>query len=376
MSNYKLLSCVWEITLGCNLNCIHCGSTAGKKRENELTTKEAVDLCYDLKKSGCQSVALMGGEPFLRADFWEISYKIKELGMDLCIITNGTIYSDEMFKKLKLLDLEAIATSIDGAKEGTHDRIRGVDGAYKKTLNFIEKALSYELPLSIITTVSKINISELNDIKEMIKGKKIAWQIQVAGAEGERFNRKYLLDEEDFYSVGLFIEGIRRNYSIKELPVIGAHDMGYNSFVINNIWLYEKWYGCQAGISVVGIRSNGDVLGCLSINNDKYVEGNVREKSIYEIWNDENSFAYTRKFKKEDAGPNCYNCKYIDDCKGGCSEMSLSKTGILHNDPYCFYKMETRNMSFLKRWHLSIISKIYKKKDISGLRNIFLGVRK
>jgi len=376
MSKYNLISCVWEFTLACNLRCIHCGSTAGKKREDELSTDEAIKLCYDLKKTGCKSIALMGGEPFLRKDFWIVARKIRELEMELSVITNGTVYNEDTFKELKKLDIQALATSIDGANPETHDKIRGVDGAFNKTISFIEKALSYDLPVSVITTVSKLNISELGEIKDLIKGRNIAWQIQVAGAEGIRFDKDYLLDEEEFYSVGLFIESMRRKYKTSELPVIGAHDMGYNSCIIKNIYLYDKWNGCQAGISVVGIRSNGDVLGCLSINNDMYIEGNVRKKSLYDIWNDEKSFSYTRNFKVEDGGANCKNCKYILECRGGCSEMSLSKTGVLHNDPYCFYRIELKNMSFLKRKYFDFVSKLYSKKDLNFLKKIFYGVRK
>ena len=39
---------VWELTLACNLNFMHCGSCAGKARKNELSTKEAIKLCKDL----------------------------------------------------------------------------------------------------------------------------------------------------------------------------------------------------------------------------------------------------------------------------------------------------------------------------------------
>ncbi|HOL63182.1 MAG TPA: radical SAM protein, partial [Elusimicrobiales bacterium] len=91
MKSYDLLSCVWEITLKCNLKCVHCGSAAGKNRENELTDEESLNLCEDIKKTGCKSLALMGGEPLLRRNFWDISKKIKDLKMDLCVITNGTI---------------------------------------------------------------------------------------------------------------------------------------------------------------------------------------------------------------------------------------------------------------------------------------------
>ena len=376
MSNYNLISCVWEFTLACNLRCIHCGSTAGEKRENELTTKEAIELCYDLKKTGCRSVALMGGEPFLRGDFWIVAQKIKELGMELSIITNGTVYNEDTFKKLRDLNPQAVATSIDGATSETHDRIRGVKGSFNKTLYFIEKALSFGLPVSVITTVSKLNISQLEGIKDIIKGKNIAWQVQVSGIEGGRFDKKYLIDEEEFYAVGLFLEAMRRKYSVVELPLIGAHDLGYNSCIIRSIYLYDKWVGCQAGITVCGIRSNGDVIGCLAINNDNYIEGNIRKRRFYDIWNDKDSFKYTRYFMIEDAGENCKNCKYIYDCKGGCCDMSLSTTGVFHNDPYCFYKIEIKNMSFLKRKYFEFISKINYKRDLEFLKKIFSGIRR
>ena len=55
---------VWELTLACNLNCLHCGSSAGKKRPDELSTKEALGLCHDLSDINSMGIALMGGEVF------------------------------------------------------------------------------------------------------------------------------------------------------------------------------------------------------------------------------------------------------------------------------------------------------------------------
>lgn len=373
--NYKLISCVWELTRACNLRCIHCGSSAGTKRNEELSLDEALRLCEELNKTGCRSVALMGGEPFLSPNFKKIAKKLKSLGIKISVITNGTIIDTDLINFLKDLDLQAVATSIDGAKPKTHDFIRGVDGSFRKTIQFIDICLKENLPVSIITSVSKLNISELNDIAEMLKGRKIAWQVQVVGSEGGRFPKEYLLDEDEFYSVGVFLETLRRKYTVVELPFIGAHDMGYNSCFIKNIWLYEKWEGCQAGISICGIRSNGDVLGCLSLNDDRFVEGNIRKRSFYDIWNDYSLFKYTRKFTKSDAGPNCVTCKHLELCKGGCSEMSLMKTGLLHNNPYCFYRYEKKNFSFFERFHLYLSSALWRKIDRGKLRSIFIGFR-
>ena len=62
-TSYFPYQVVWEPTLDCNLNCIHCGSTAGKAKSDELTTKEGIKLIQDLPKIGVREVCFMGGEP-------------------------------------------------------------------------------------------------------------------------------------------------------------------------------------------------------------------------------------------------------------------------------------------------------------------------
>ena len=334
-------SCVvWELSLACNLKCLHCGSTAGGGRAGELSPAEALALCDDLKRTGCLGVALMGGEPLLRRDFFEIAARVRELGMELSVITNGTVRPDGVFEKLKALSPRAVAVSLDAAEPALHDMIRGQAGAFKRSMAFIDEALAAGLPVSVITTVHKLNLGELARLRDLIKGRGIAWQVQTAGGEGGRFTKDLLLTPEEFYSVGIFVEACRRSFTPEELPVIGAHDLGYHSLLLKNVSLYEKWEGCQAGTAVAGIRSDGGVLGCLAINDERFVEGNVRERSFYDIWNDPASFRYTRAFSPEQAGPGCAGCDHLKTCRGGCSEMSLMKSGALHNDPYCFCRLE------------------------------------
>ncbi len=333
---------VWELTLACNLKCLHCGSTAGGRREAELSTAEALELCSGLKEAGCGGVALMGGEPLLRKDFPAIASRVRELGMELSVITNGTVRPDGIFTLLKSLGPRAVAISLDAAGPELHDRIRGVPGAFAKASSFIEDALKAGLPVSVITTVHKLNISELPGLRDIIKGRGIAWQVQTAGAEGGRFSRDLLLDQEEFYSVGMFVESCRREYSPEELPVIGAHDLGYHSLLLKNVSLYEKWEGCQAGVSVAGIRSDGGVLGCLAVNDDRFVEGSVRREPFQAIWSRPGAFSYARDFSPGKLGENCAGCGHAETCRGGCSEMSLMKTGRPHNDPYCFRAIEDR----------------------------------
>lgn len=337
-SAFSLCCAVWELTLRCNLKCIHCGATAGCARENELSTEEAFALCDDLARAECRGVALMGGEPFLRPDWFEIATRIRNNGMELSIITNGITGTMETVEKLVRLAPRAVAISLDAGDPALHDRIRGMQGAFEKSWNFINLCLQEGLPVSIITTVHKQNLGELKKLEPMLLDKKIAWQIQTAGGEGKRFQKELLLSEEEFYSVGLFIANLRRKYKPARLAVIGAHDLGYHSHIIPNLMLAE-WAGCQAGIRVLGIQSDGGIKGCLAMNDD-YVECNVRTRSVSSLWNDPDAFAYNRRFDSRLLGTNCAGCSFSGTCKGGCNEMSLMSTGIKHNNPYCFLRIE------------------------------------
>jgi MoaA/NifB/PqqE/SkfB family radical SAM enzyme len=39
---------VWELTMACNMRCLHCGSYAGKPREDELSQERALQLVDEL----------------------------------------------------------------------------------------------------------------------------------------------------------------------------------------------------------------------------------------------------------------------------------------------------------------------------------------
>lgn len=329
---------VWELTLKCNLRCIHCGSAAGKPRPNELSTKEAIKLCQDLAEINTKEVCFMGGEPFLRNDWFQLGREIRDRGIKLLIISNGYRVANDTISKLASLQPYAVATSLDGGTAMIHDHIRGTNGSFKKVMGFLSSCRAIDLPTTVITTVNKLNMNDLPLIKELLLGKNIAWQIQVATPEG-RFPRNYALSKEEYYAVALFITSLRKKYTKKELPVIGAHCFGYHSRAFPGIGLSSTWNGCVAGTSILSIKSNGDVIGCLAIP-ENYIEGNIRTRSIIEIWNSPESFSYNRKFTVKELGENCRGCFYGETCRGGCMGMSTAFTNQPHNTPFCFYTIE------------------------------------
>jgi radical SAM protein with 4Fe4S-binding SPASM domain len=327
-----------ELTLKCNMRCIHCGSTAGDIRKDELKTDEWINLCKDASSIGCRLVTFLGGEPFLRKDWFDIAQGIKDIGQNITIISNGLAIDDNLISELKMIKPYAVGISLDGATAETHDSIRQVSGSFEKSMNGLKLLKENNIPVSVVTTIHKKNIKELPALRDLLLNKGIAWQIQIADSMG-RFPKDLHVSIKEFYSIGLFIASTRSQYSVSELPVTGAHCIGYNSNVLPNVTISPKWMGCQAGVSVLGIQSDGSVKGCLSLSDD-YIEGNFKDRPISEIWNDPNAFSYNRDFKTNYLGDGCSECKYGKRCRGGCMGVSIAEAGKPHSDPYCFHLLE------------------------------------
>lgn len=289
-------------------------------------------MCEQLAEAGCKEVALMGGEPFLRQDCFSVAGCIKQLGMSVSFVSNGIVV-DPYLDELQRIEPRVVGISLDGMKE-SHERIRGPD-TWDKTVHAIEILRSHGIQTTVITTVSKINFKDLPDIKRLILGKGVNWQIQTAMPFGN-FKREHMLSREEFYATAVFISKERIRNKFEDLPVVGAHCYGYYSEFLPGC----HWEGCQAGMSSIGITSDGNVAGCLSMGNDRFLEGNVRERRIVDIWNDPRSFPYNRTPEKMLAGGNCKNCLNFPKCGGGCDSVSYALTGEFHNNPYCFYAIE------------------------------------
>ena len=198
---YELDTAVWEITLLCNIHCLHCGSNAeNKTRQNELSTSEALDLIEQLADLGCRRVVLSGGEPFLRKDWATLSLRIRDLGMNVSYISNGYIVDDDIIDLLKIISPVGVSFSLDGGCAETHDYIRGREGVFERCIRALNKTSKAGLYSSAVTSVHKKNITELPQILDLlIENGVCAWQIQTATPQG-RMPKELALNEDEYYS--------------------------------------------------------------------------------------------------------------------------------------------------------------------------------
>jgi radical SAM protein with 4Fe4S-binding SPASM domain len=335
---WVLQSAAYELTLRCNMQCIHCGSSAGDARKKELTTEQWNNATKELAVMHCKDIALIGGEPFLNPSWFEIAKDIKDLSMNVSVVTNGWCVNDHIISQLRSLEPYAVAVSIDGGSSMIHDTIRQQQGSFARCLTALDRLTNANIPTTVVTTLHKKNIHDLSRLRALLAHKKIAWQLQLAAPIG-RFPKELALSKDEFYAAALFIASTRKQYSLQELPIIGAHCFGYYSQVLPNINLIPIWRGCQAGISLIGIQSDGGVKGCLSLPDD-LVEGNVTTSSLADIWDNSQSFSYNRLFSIKDLTLDCVECKYGKKCKGGCLSVSTAMTEKQHGDPFCLHAIE------------------------------------
>ena len=334
--DYELNQCVWELTTACNLRCKHCGSKAGTARDNELTLEECRKVIDDLARLKCRKASLIGGEVLLCGHWHIVARELIKKGIDTAIITNGFGVGRREMKQIRESGVKHVCVSVDGT-EKTHDFIRG-KGSYSSCMDLIGKLKRKGYITSVITTVSGLNIDEMESLSLILSHCRIdAWQVQLCAPFGRACDKASPLpDERQILNLLDFV--VEKRGSMRFL-ILAADNLGYftehESCIRSPLGGTGRFPGCTAGTQVIGIDSVGNVRGCEALYDDRFIEGNVRDVSVVDIWNSSGSFAYNRKFDLSMLGGKCSSCDLGSLCKGGCRSMNYFSHGKMHESIIC-----------------------------------------
>ena len=283
-----------------------------------------------------QRVVFSGGEPLLNPNWVIIAEHLASLGIQTEMITNGLNFNPTVVAQIRDVGIRSIGVSLDGM-EKTHNDIRGRGDAFQLSLAGMARANAAGIVLTALTTVSKANLQQLPELLELLSSLQVkVWQVQPFVPFGRGQSAPDLtLSEAEYLQIGDVVKWLLPRAQAVGVQIATADSMGYYAD-------FETcplpWHGCSAGLAGVAITSDGKVKGCLSMP-DLYIEGDIREKDLWDIWFDPNAFAYNRQFTSQELGPYCQDCELAGDCQGGCSSKSFGLTGKLHNDPMCFYRL-------------------------------------
>jgi radical SAM protein with 4Fe4S-binding SPASM domain len=162
---------MWSITGNCNLRCRHCYISSDEGLYGEMTFAQCEAVVQQLLDANIYMVALTGGEPLMRRDFWRLIELLKKNHIYLEeIFTNGVLVTDDFLDKLEDLNMcpQDFFLSYDGV--GCHDWMRGVPGTEKSVLAAIRRIKARgRYGIGVTTVVHEGNVDSLLSTYELMK---------------------------------------------------------------------------------------------------------------------------------------------------------------------------------------------------------------
>jgi len=335
---------VWELTLRCDHACTHCGSRAGHARDGELSTAEALRVVGELAALGAREVALIGGEAYLHEGFLAVVRALRDAGIGAALVTGGRGITAALAKELAALALTHASVSIDGL-EATHDRMRHLTGSYRGALAALDHLRDAGVPTASNLSVNRLNQRDLEPLYAVLRARGIgSWQIQLTAPLGRAADRPaMLLQPWELVDVVPRVAALKQRARADGIVITPGNNLGYfgpEETVLRSVAETDRdhWQGCQAGRFVLGIEADGGVKGCPSLQSASYVGGNLRERSLAEIWATSPRLAFTRARTVDDLWGYCRTCPFAATCKGGCSFTAHAVFGRPGNNPYCHFR--------------------------------------
>ena len=155
----------WELTYACNLSCVHCLSSSGRRDPRELTTAECRALIDEFERMQVFYVNIGGGEPTVRPDFWELVDHATAHHVGVKFSTNGIKITEPVARRLAASDYVDVQISLDGASEEVNDAVRG-DGSYRTALRAMEHlAAAGFAGFKVSVVVTRQNVTQLDQLQ-------------------------------------------------------------------------------------------------------------------------------------------------------------------------------------------------------------------
>jgi len=333
---------VWEITLACDLKCGHCGSRAGARRPDELSTAECLEVVDALAALGTREVTLIGGEAYLRRDFAEIIAAVTAAGMQCTLQSGGRNLSDERIAAAVAAGLTSAGISLDGLQP-LHDELRGVPGSFDAAVGALRRLHASGVRTSVNTQISARVLDQLDALLDVIiETGATHWQVQLTVPMGRAGDHpELILQPHQMLQVMPLLAALYRRAAQNGVLLQIGNNVGYfgpHEGMLRGNGLESLHYGgCLGGSNTMGIEADGKVKGCPSLPTASYTGGNVREMDLTAIWWDTPELSFARERRVEQWGF-CKGCYYADVCRGGCTWMAHSLLDRPGNNPFCHHR--------------------------------------
>jgi len=316
----------WELTYACNLSCVHCLSSSGRRDPAELSTDECKRVIDELERMQVFYVNIGGGEPTVRPDFWELVDYATAHHVGVKFSTNGLRITPEVARKLAGSDYIDVQISLDGATAEVNDAVRGT-GSFDMALRAMQNlADAGFVGFKISVVMTRQNVSQLDAFKAIADsfGAQLRiTRLRPSGRGADVWDELHPTAGQQRELYDWLVargENVLTGDSFFHLAGYGQGLPGLNM--------------CGAGRVVCLIDPVGDVYACPFAIHDAFLAGNVRGTGGFaEVWRSSELFTDLRR---PQSGGACTSCSAFDACQGGCMAAKFF-TGLPLDgpDPEC-----------------------------------------
>ena len=316
----------WELTYACNLSCVHCLSSSGRRDPRELSTAECKAVIDELERMQVFYVNIGGGEPTVRPDFWELVDYATEHHVGVKFSTNGVKITPEVARRLAASDYVDVQISLDGASAEVNDAVRG-SGSYATALRAMHNLADAGFTgFKISVVMTRHNIAQLDEfqaIADRFDAQLRITRLRPSGRGADVWDELHptAAQQRELYDwLCARGEQVLTGDSFFHLSGYGEALPGLNL--------------CGAGRVVCLIDPVGDVYACPFAIHDNFLAGNVRDAGGFTtVWRESELFT---ELRRPQSGGACTSCSAFDSCRGGCMAAKFF-TGLPLDgpDPEC-----------------------------------------
>ena len=320
---------VFEVTHACNCDCRYCYNVWKSPNQSYpkglMKLAEIQDLFERLlDEVPLQSVAISGGEPFLRKDLPEIVSYLWARGLNVVIITNGTMLSQENIERTcGAINYEVPLLSY---RKEVHNYLMRYD-SFPKVIKGMKNLWKAKARFVVAFIATRLNAADLERTV----------QLAIAmGAEAIQYNRM----NAGAYNYQYLSELLPTVEMIKDnLDTLQAMSVQFGIPVscsvpippcLIDIQQYPDLYFGFCPLAGENSYFTIDPAGNLRVcNHSSTILGNLREQSFHELY----MHPYVRDFKYT-LPSNCLSCQpqYRDRCHGGCKMAAAECYGSFRED--------------------------------------------
>lgn len=307
------------VTTRCSTNCRYC--YAKRQFDDEMSSEEIINLIEKCYEVGVVNLNLTGGDIFARKDWRDILAAARKLKYNPFLSTKTPLKEEDVIF-LRSIGIQEVQFSLDANDYPTlHYLIAANSNYMERVTTMFNECEKYHVKLCIRTVLCRQNaevdkvlalfhfISHYQNIKD--------WVLTPAffSDNNRQAYQQLAVPKEKLIAVRRCVHGLSASfpiylskisscgYELKLYPTVEA-------FVSHNQKCYANTYS-------MSVLATGDCTVCeMLYDNKEYLLGNIREKSLHDIWNSPKALAMFSP-EQEDTPKDspCHGCGVFNKCR-------------------------------------------------------------